>query len=156
MLVRAEALDRYLKAEPFRREGIWESQEVHPFRIAPLPYRPLPQDGPVPTAPTHSIAIALDGKDAGALARRLSVRDAHLARVHPAAEDGTLVLGGAILDAPGGGMAGSVAITAHPTLEAAKAWWAGDPYVTGGVWQAITWHATRLAPLPYRPLPGMA
>ena len=153
MLVMPEALDRYLEAEPFRREGIWESHAVHPFRVAPLPYRPLP-DGPVPPHPTHAVAIGWDGQDADALTRRLSVRDAHLARVRPAALDGTLAIGGAILDAPGGAMRGSVAITAHPELDAARAWWAQDPYVTGGVWQGVSWHATRFAPLPYRPLPG--
>ncbi|HEY8613790.1 MAG TPA: hypothetical protein VIL69_21215, partial [Roseomonas sp.] len=117
MLVTTEALDRYITAEPFRREGIWESHAIHPFRVAPLPYHPLP-DGPVPAAPTHSIAIARDGTDAEAPARRLAVRDAHLARVRPAALDGTLMLGGAILDAPGGTMVGSVAMTAHPTIQA--------------------------------------
>ena len=155
MLVAPGALDRYLEAEPFRREGIWESEAVHPFRVAPLPYRALP-DAPMPEHPTHAIAIAWDGRDADAPARRLSVRDAHLARVRPAALDGTLTLGGAILDAPGGGMIGSVAITAHPGLDAARAWWAGDPYVTGGVWQRVEWHATRIAPLPYHALPGAA
>ncbi|WP_458094896.1 YciI family protein [Roseomonas sp. WA12] len=153
MLVTPEALDRYLEAEPFRREGVWEGFEVHPFRVAPLPYRPLP-DGPVPPQPTHAVAIGWDGQDADALARRLAVRDAHLARVRPAALDGTLTVGGAILDAPGGAMRGSVAITAHPDLDTARAWWAQDPYVTGGVWQRVSWHATRFPPLPYRPLPG--
>jgi uncharacterized protein YciI len=70
--------------------------------------------------------------------------------------EGTLALGGAILDAPGGTMTGSVALTAHPTIEAAQAWWAADPYVVGGVWREVSWHAARIAPLPYRPLPGSA
>lgn len=153
MLVTPEALERYLEAEPFRREGIWQSQAVHPFRVAPLPYRPLP-GGPAPPRPTHAVAIGWDGQDADAPSRRLLVRDAHLARVRPAAMDGTLTVGGAILDAPGGAMRGSVAITAHADLDTARAWWAGDPYVTGGVWRDVSWHATRFAPLPYRPLPG--
>jgi len=155
MLLRAEALDRYLDAEPFRREGIWESHEVHAFAVAPLPYRRLP-DGPTPARPTHAIAIARDGQDPDAPARRLSVRAAHLARVRPAALAGTLTLGGAILDAPGGRMTGSMAMTAHSTAEAAQAWWADDPYVTGGVWREVSWHTTRFAPLPYCPLPGAA
>ena len=155
MIMRTAVLDRYLEAELFRREGIWESHAVHPFRIAPLPYRPLP-DGPAPARPTHSVAIAFDGTDPEALSRRLAVREAHLARARPAAEQGILTLGGAILDAPGGRMIGSVAITAHPVIEAAQGWWAADPYLTGGVWRDITWHATRFAPLPYRALPGAA
>jgi uncharacterized protein YciI len=155
MLVAAGALDRYLEAEPFRREGIWADHVVHPFRVAPLPYHPLP-GGPASPVPTHSIAIAHDGMDPDAPARRLLVREAHLDRVRPAAEDGTLALGGAILDAPGGRMIGSVALTAHPTIAAAQAWWGVDPYVTGGVWRKVAWHSTRIAPLPYRSLPGAA
>ncbi|WP_242662345.1 YciI family protein [Teichococcus deserti] len=152
MLVTPEALDGYLAAEPFLRHGIWASHAVHRFRIAPLPYRPLPK-GPAPAQPSHAVAIAFDGTDEGALPRRLAVREAHLARVRPAAEDGTLTLGGAILN-EAGGMAGSVAITAHASLAEAQRWWAADPYLTGGVWQRVEWHASRFAPLPYRALPG--
>lgn len=151
MLLQTAALERYLAAEPFLSEGLWASHAVHVFRIAPLPYRPLPQ-GPAPAQPTHTIAIAQDGTDAGALARRLAAREAHLARVQPAALDGTLTLGGALLDAPGGRMTGSVAITAHAGIAEAQAWWTADPYVTEGVWQDTRWHATRFAPLPYRAL----
>jgi len=156
MLVATGALERYLAEEPFRREGVWEGHAVHPFRIAPLPYRPLPTEGPAPAAPTHAVAIAWDGGDEGAAARRLAVREAHLARVRPAAEAGILTLGGAILGAPGGGMVGSVAVTAHASVEEARDWWAGDPYRTGGVWERVDWHGTRIAPLPYRALPGAA
>jgi uncharacterized protein YciI len=53
-------------------------------------------------------------------------------------------------------MIGSITVTRHASDEAARAWMAEDPYVTGRVWQDITLHATRLAALPYRPLPGGA
>ncbi|WP_338665077.1 YciI family protein [Pararoseomonas sp. SCSIO 73927] len=152
MLVRTEALEDYLAAEPFRHGGVWESHAVHPFRLAPLPYPAFPE-GPVPERPTHAVAIAWDGTDGDAGARRLAVRERHLARVRPAAEGGVLALGGAILDAPGGAMIGSVAITAHASVEEARGWWAEDPYVEGGVWQTVSWYATRIAPLPYRDLP---
>lgn len=129
--------------------------EVHPFRIAPLPYRPLPQPGtPVATSRTHTVITAMDGTDAGAPDRRLAARQAHMARVAPMAAHGTLALGGAILDAPGGRMIGSIAVTAHASDAAAQEWMAADPYVTGGVWRDIHLHGTRFAPLPYRPLPG--
>ena len=153
LLVADAALNSYLEAEPFRHGGVWESHETHPFRIASLPYQPFPS-GPASSSPTHSIAIACDGEDPDAPSRRLSVREAHLNRVRPAAETGILAIGGAILDAPGGRMTGSVAITAHPNLDEARAWWAVDPYMTGGVWKNTAWHLTRFAPLPYRPLPG--
>ncbi len=149
-------LDAYLAAEPFNQEGVWQRVETHGFRIAPLPYRPLPQPGaPVASAPTHTVVIAMDGRDDGAEQRRLAVRGAHMERVAPMAADGTLALGGAILDAAGR-MTGSIAVIARPDEASARAWLADDPYVTGGVWQEITLHPTRFAPLPYRPLPGAA
>jgi uncharacterized protein YciI len=146
-------LDAYLAEEPFATEGVWAHWKVHPFRIAPLPYQALPQPGePISATRTHTVIVALDGTDEGAVARRAAVREAHLARVLPAAADGTLAMGGAILD-EAGMMHGSIAVTRHPTDEAARAWLAEDPYMTGGVWQEVTLHGTRFAPLPYRPLP---
>ena len=150
-------LDAYLAAEPFAAGGVWKRVETHPFRIAPLPYRPLPQPGtPVASSRTHTIIIARDGTDDRAEARRLSVHQAHMARVSPMAAEGTLVVGGAILDEAGGRMVGSIAVTAHADDAAARAWVAEDPYMTGGVWREVSLHGTRFAPLPYRPLPGSA
>lgn len=149
-------LDAYLAEEPFAVEGVWSKWEVLPFRIASLPYRPLPQPGePISATRTHTVTIALDGTDAGAAARRAAVRPAHLARVTAMAADGTIALGGAVLD-EADAMRGSIVVTRHATDEAARAWVAEDPYSTGGVWQDITMHGTRFAPLPYRPLPGSA
>ena len=76
--------------------------------------------------------------------------------MQPMAADGTLTVGGAILDEAGSRMIGSITVTRHATDEAARTWMAEDPYVKAGVWQDITLHATRLAALPYRPLPGGA
>lgn len=147
-------LDAYLAEEPFAAEGVWARWEAHPFRIAPLPYRPLPQPGePISATRTHTVIVAMDGTDAGAPARRAAARDAHLARVVPMAADGTIAMGGAILD-EAGAMRGSIAVTRHATDDAARAWMAEDPYVTGGVWKDIALHGTRFAPLPYRALPG--
>ena len=155
-------LDAYLAAEPFNqgapgRDRVWQRVAAHPFRIAPLPYRPLPQPGaPLPAARTHTVIVAMDGADAGAEQRRLAVRERHLERVRPMAEDGTLAFGGAILDAPEGRMIGSIAVVARDSDAAARDWLGGDPYVTGGVWRDIALYGTRFAPLPYRPLPGSA
>jgi len=150
-------LDAYLAAEPFAAGGVWKRIETFPFRIAPLPYRPLPQPGtPTASSRTHTVIIARDGADEGAEARRLAVREAHMERVSPMAMAGTLAVGGAILDERSGRMVGSVAVTAHADDAAARAWMAEDPYVTGGVWRDIALHGTRFAPLPYRPLPGSA
>lgn len=150
-------LDAYLAEEPFAREGVWTRIDAMPGRIAPLPYRPLPGPGtPMPTARTHTVVLAMDGSDDAAVERRMAARPAHFARVGPAAERGELTLGCAVLDAPDGRMIGSVAITAHATDEAARRFWNDDPYVTGDVWRDLRIWGTRIAPLPYRPLPGAA
>ena len=147
-------LDAYLAEEPFAADGVWAKWEALPFRIAPLPYRPLPQPGePVSPTRTHTVTVAMDGTDAGAAARRAAARPAHIERVGAMAADGTLTMGGAILD-EAGAMRGSIVVSRHATDAAARAWMAEDPYVTGGVWQDITMHGTRFAPLPYRALPG--
>lgn len=138
----------YLAEEPFAREGVWMRYDLRPFRIAPLPYQPLPS-GPMPQHFTHVVTIAEDAPNAD----RRAHRDPHMERVRRFAEDGTLALGGALLDAKGG-MAGSIAVTRHATVEAAEAFWAEDPYVTGGVWGKVSRYPTRFAPLPYAALPG--
>jgi uncharacterized protein YciI len=149
---RAAAL-AYMAQEPFAR-GVWQRTTLHPFRIAPLPYAPWPSPGSAMPGPrSHTVVIALDGTDEDAPARRQAARPAHFERVRPLAEDGTLLFGGAILDAPDGGMIGSIAVTRHMDHEAARRFWAEDPYVTGDVWRQISLHATLLRPLPYKPLP---
>ncbi|MBR0647505.1 hypothetical protein GXW73_32045 [Roseomonas hellenica] len=77
-------------------------------------------------------------------------------RVAPLAQAGQLTIGGAILDESGTRMIGSIAVTAHASDAAARAAWAEDPYVRDGVWKDVTYWGTRMAPLPYRPLPGAA
>lgn len=147
-------VDAYLAAEPFAAEAVWATIDVHPFRIARLPYRPLPQPGaPLAPARTHTVIIAWDGTDPEAQARRQAARGAHMDRVTPMAEAGTLTMGGAILGADGE-TRGSIAVTAHATDAAARGWMEADPYVTGGVWRDVVLHGTRLFPLPFRPLPG--
>jgi uncharacterized protein YciI len=149
-------VDAYLAEEPFATEGVWDRSEAHPFRIAPLPYRPLAVPGaPPPARRTHTVIVAWDGTDEDAPARRMAAREGHLARVRPHAESGLLGFGGAILG-EGGRMAGSIAVIAAPDDDAARAWMADDPYVTGDVWRDITLYGTRFAGLPYRPLPGAA
>jgi uncharacterized protein YciI len=150
----AAGLDAYLAAEPFAATGVWQRIETHPFRIAALPYAPWPTPGSAMPGPrSHTVVLARDGTDPGAEARRIAVRPAHMARVSPLAEDGTLLFGGAILDAPGGAMTGSVAVTRHASHDQARRFWAEDPYVKEGIWREMTLYGTLLRPLPYKPLP---
>jgi uncharacterized protein YciI len=142
-------MKEYLAEEPFARAGVWQRYEVVPFRLAALPWRPLPTEGEAPREMTHVATLAWDGDDADAPARRAAQREAHFARVRAFAEDGTLTLGGAVLDT-GGAMRGSLAVTRHASVAAAEAFWAEDPYVAGGVWRRVERYPTRIAPLPYR------
>jgi uncharacterized protein YciI len=147
--------DAYLEAEPFAQRRVWQRIEMHPLRIAPLPYAPWPSPGSAMPGPrSHTIAVAWDGTDEDALQRRLAVRAAHFARVQGLATDGTLLFGGAILDAPDGRMIGSVAVTRHTDHQAARRFWDADPYITGDVWRDVALYGTLLRPLPYHPLPG--
>jgi uncharacterized protein YciI len=150
-------LEAYLAEEPFAREGVWQRVTTYPFRIAPLPYRALPQPGaPTASARTHTVTLAFDGTDAEAPARRQAARTPHMARVTPMAEAGLVTVGGAILDESEARMIGSIAVTAHASDAEAEAGFADDPYVRDGVWKDVTRWGTRLAALPYRPLPGAA
>ena len=150
----AAACEAYLAAEPFATGGVWQRVTMHPFRIAPLPYAPWPSpDAAPPEGRSHSVILAFDGIDAAAEARRLAARPAHVARVAPMSLAGTLLFGGAILDAAQSRMIGSIAVTRHATDAAARAWMADDPYVTGDVWRDITLYGSTLRALPYRPLP---
>lgn len=155
MLVAGGAAERdaYLAAEPFATSGVWQRIEAHPFRIAALPYQPWPApDSPPPSGRTHTVLIGWDGTDEAAMDRRMAARPAHFARVQPMAEDGTLLFGGALLDATGR-MIGSLAATRHTSHAAAQAWLDQDPYATGDVWREVILHATAFRALPYAPLP---
>ncbi len=141
----------YLAEEPFARQGVWLSYQVRPFRIAPLPYHPLPRSGAVPEAMTHQVTIAEDGP--GGPARRAAAEAPHMRFVTAAAAAGVLACGGTLLD-PRGAKVGSIAVTRHATEAEAARFWAEDSYVTERVWGDVARYATRFAPLPYHPLPG--
>jgi hypothetical protein len=82
------------------------------------------------------------GKDSpGSLAIRRRVRAEHLARARALVDAGRMVVAGpcpAVDSADPGdaGFAGSVIIAEFATLEDARNWVAGDPYVTEGVFES--------------------
>jgi uncharacterized protein YciI len=102
------------------------------------------------------VVIARDGTDAEAPARRMATRPRHMARIGPCAERGEMVVGVATLDRPDGTMTGSVMVLDLPDEAAVRAWLDEDPYMKEGVWKDVTIMPGRVAPLPYRPLPGAA
>jgi len=82
------------------------------------------------------------GKDApGALEIRRRVRARHLERIRAMADAGRIAIAGPCpaVDAPDPGAAGftgSLIVAEFESLEAARAWVAGDPYVTDGVFES--------------------
>ena len=80
------------------------------------------------------IVIAKDGTDPDAPARRSNVREAHLEGARALAADGTLQLGGALLD-DAGNMVGSALIVEAEDAEAVRALLEADIYHRGGVWR---------------------
>ena len=84
--------------------------------------------------------IGIDKPDS--LPSRLSVRPAHVARLHALRDEGRLVLAGPFpaIDAsdPGpAGFAGSLIVAQFESLEAAKAWADTDPYIGAGVYERV-------------------
>ncbi|UJF19815.1 YciI family protein [Vibrio sp. SS-MA-C1-2] len=76
------------------------------------------------------------------LARRLSVREAHLARLNELQQEGRLLVAGpnpAIdSEAPGSaGFTGSTVIAEFGSLELAQSWADADPYIAAGVYQQV-------------------
>jgi hypothetical protein len=82
------------------------------------------------------LILAKDYTDPDALQRRLSVREAHLARMHVEKEKGSFVTGGAKLD-DAGRMVGSMLVVDLETKESVEKWVSVDPYITGKVWEDV-------------------
>jgi len=90
------------------------------------------------------MVTAYDGKDDGALDRRMSVREAHINGANQLKEAGHLIAGGAILD-EAEQMIGSTMFVEFDSKAELDQWLASDPYVTGNVWQDISVLPIRLA-----------
>jgi len=90
------------------------------------------------------LITAYDGKDDGALDRRMSMREAHINGANQLKEAGHLIAGGAILD-EAEQMIGSTMFVEFDSKAELDQWLASDPYVTGNVWQDISVLPIRLA-----------
>ena len=86
---------------------------------------------------------AIEGFDGpGVLTQRLAARAEHMARLKALRDAGRLLLAGPCpaIDAedPGpAGFSGSIVIAEFPSLEDARKWADGDPYVAAGVYQRV-------------------
>lgn len=91
------------------------------------------------------LILAYDATDSEAHARRMEVREAHLACVAKYKASGNMKIGAAILD-EAGKMIGSVLIGEFPDRAALDVWLSEDPYATHKVWGDIRVMGCKIAP----------
>lgn len=82
------------------------------------------------------IVIGHDGKDEGALERRMAARDAHLKVCAESVANGTQLIGAAMMD-ENGKMNGSCMVMNFDSREQLDEWLKREPYVSGKVWDKI-------------------
>jgi len=82
------------------------------------------------------MVFARDGTDSGALERRRAARPAHLQRIAPAVEDGSLIFAAATTDDQGLPNGSAFAVE-FESLAALREWIAADPYTAQGVWKDV-------------------
>ena len=80
--------------------------------------------------------LAYDGTDKAAPARRLVVREQHIALGDKLVAEGKMLYGTAILD-ENGNMIGSMLILNYDSRTELDKWLQIEPYVTGDVWHDI-------------------
>ena len=90
------------------------------------------------------ILIAYDGTDAGAMERRLKVREEHLSKTSEMKKKREMLFGGAILD-ESGKMIGSAIVYEFPDRQALDERLKDEVYITGGVWKKIDIQPFRMA-----------
>jgi len=90
------------------------------------------------------LLLAYDGTDAGALQRRMKVREEHFRRITLLKKAGEFLCGGAILD-DDGKMIGSMIVYDFPDMQSLKECLKDEPYITGGVWEKTEIKPFRLA-----------
>jgi uncharacterized protein YciI len=90
------------------------------------------------------LLLGFDGKDEGALERRLKVREEHLIKINMLKTRGECLFGGAILD-DDGKMIGSMIVYDFPDRKSLDAKLKEEPYITAGVWKKIEIKPFKLA-----------
>jgi uncharacterized protein len=89
--------------------------------------------------------LAYDGSDVAAPARRLAVRDKHIALGDKLVAEGKMLYGTAILD-ENGTMIGSMLILEYDSRSELDNWLEIEPYMTGDVWHDIQIRPVRVGP----------
>lgn len=91
------------------------------------------------------LVLGYDGTDENALARRMSVREKHIALGDKMRDEGKMLYGAAILDDQDK-MIGSVLIVDFDSREELDNWLKYEPYVTGEVWKKIEVQKCKVGP----------
>jgi uncharacterized protein YciI len=91
------------------------------------------------------LIVAHDGEDENALARRLAVRESHIALSNEAIKRGEQIMGIAMLD-DAGKMIGSIMVVDYPIRAELDIGLEKEPYVTGDVWKKIDIYPCRIGP----------
>lgn len=82
------------------------------------------------------LVIAHDGKDEGALERRLAAREEHLKVTAEKKAEGRTLYAGALLD-ENKKMIGSALVVDYPSREELQKWLEVEPYMVKGVWKEV-------------------
>ncbi len=91
------------------------------------------------------VIIGYDGKDEGALERRLSVREAHLQNAKKMFQSGRLLFASALLD-DNENMNGSIMFCNFDSEEELRTEWLdNEPYITGKVWDKVIVKRAKIA-----------
>ena len=94
----------------------------------------------------HFIITGRDGSDAGALERRMKVREEHMRGVEEMVKQKKLLYAAAMLN-DAGTMIGSTMIVDFESREALDLYLATEPYVTGKVWETIDVTPCKIPPV---------
>jgi uncharacterized protein len=92
------------------------------------------------------LVTGYDDKDAGAMERRLSVRDAHMKLVDSMKNEGKHLYAAALLD-ENERTTTPMLIVDFPTRDALDEWLKIEPYVVGDVWRRIETTPCKVPPM---------
>ena len=91
------------------------------------------------------VVTGYDGTDEQALARRLAVREAHIASIDKMRNTGNMLFGAAILD-DHEKMIGSMIVCDVASRQELDEWLKIEPYVVGNVWHKIEIKRCKVGP----------
>lgn len=91
------------------------------------------------------LVLGYDGTDEEALARRMAVREAHIALGDKMRDEGKWLYAAAILD-DNDKMIGSAIVCDFESRENLDAWLKEEPYMTGNVWQTVKVQKCKVGP----------